>query len=314
MEKEYMKFVEAFRQKLRLELGLADEAVYFVKHGEKYAEDGDKLMVRSGICGTYLEERGIYIEALYEQYLKGYSVEEMVKILSAEFAVKKTAGYLNKLKELEDYDRVKESLFIRLLSFETDSSKLKDAVYRVIGDIALVLCYKVMESGEGLISCSVPGNYLKKWGRDAKTVFDAALENTARMSPPRIYEWIKMLAIDGYEGEELNSETKLNKELCGNCLSTKKKLNGAVSIFYPGVAEQIGKIFGEDYYIVATSQHEVMLHAVSTAELDCLSEALKSTIKETVSRDEHLTSSIYCYYRDNDCILPVEKSSLEMAV
>ena len=83
------------------------------------------------------------------------------------------------------------------------------------------------------------------------------------MYPPRIYRWDQMLFNPVYEGEEFMSpstEEAINQDLIGNCLTTAKKTNGAVAIFYPGVAERFAGVLDSDLYLVFTSVHEVMVH------------------------------------------------------
>lgn len=45
------------------------------------------------------------------------------------------------INDLEDYEKIKGKLFIRLLSAERNGEVLKDTIYHQVGDIALVLYY-----------------------------------------------------------------------------------------------------------------------------------------------------------------------------
>lgn len=307
MTKEYMEFVEELSQKLRMALGLEEEKVRFVKCGGKHAEDGDRLMVQFGTFGTDIGMCAIHVDEAFEEYLKGQSSTDIAKELVSDITSMKASGDFEKVIESGDYGKVKDNLFIRPFSLEKDLKVLKDAIYKTVGDIALVLCLRVRDDEEGLISCSVHRDFLDKWGLDKEKVFDEAMQNTARMWPPRVYNLLRMIIDEGYEGDEISSETIMGNDPYGNCLSTRKKLNGAVSIFLPGVAEAIGEIFGEDYYAVFTSKHEVMIHSISTVKVGALSEILKNTLEADTVEEDYLTSKIYRYYSDGNCILPVEE-------
>ena len=77
---------------------------------------------------------------------------------------------------------------------------------------------------------------LERRGKDRDEVFDEALVNTYFLSPPRIYQWEKMLFSESYEGDNfmnLLSDYPLRKGVMGNCLSTTKRTNGAAAVFLP---------------------------------------------------------------------------------
>lgn len=65
---------------------------------------------------------------------------------------------------------------------------------------------------------------------------------------------------------DIVSEHSLLKTAIGNCLSTSRKINGAVAVFLPGVAERIYDLLNSDFYIVFTSIHEAMIHNVESVK------------------------------------------------
>ena len=71
------------------------------------------------------------------------------------------------------------------------------------------------------------------------------------------------------------------KDAVGNCMSTRLKTNGAVAIFYPGVARTFcHKLGAEGLYLAFTSVHEVMLHDEESVEPENLKTILEETIEE----------------------------------
>ena len=214
----------------------------------------------------------------------------------------------DKLRQLKDYEQVKENLFIRLINFEKNKAELEKSFYKRNGDIALTLYMKVSDEDGMMTSFKVPLKYVDSWKLDKEEVFMKALKNTASMMPPKGYEWAKMLMNPDYDGEDICDPDYIPRsDAMGNCLSTKQKTNGAIAIFYPGVAEEYcHKMDTEDIYLVFTSIHEVMIHNAEMVEAEDLEAVLRDTMKEATPWDDVLTSHIYHYNVKSDQIEMLE--------
>lgn len=204
------------------------------------------------------------------------------------------------INDLEDYEKIKGKLFIRLLSAERNGEVLKDTIYHQVGDIALVLYYLAGEKDGYILSTKIKKHFPEQWGKDPDAVFEAALVNTYFISPPRIYHWEKMLFDKTYTGDnfmDLLETYQPNKGIAGNCLSTEKRTNGAAAIFLPGVARRLAELMEADLYLVFTSVHEVMVHSADMVYPEDLKDVLMDTIKKATPPEDYLTSSIYRYSR-----------------
>ena len=225
----------------------------------------------------------------------------------------KKADIYEKTRVIRDYEKTKPRLFIRLLNADKYSADLQDAVYKTLGDIALVLYMKVTEYEGCVTSTKIRQGMLEQWGKECDEVFKEAILNTYFMSPPRIYRWEQMIFNPEYEGESfmnLGDKCELKKDAMGNCLSTTKKTNGAVAVFLPGVAEQLAYMLDSDFYMVFTSVHEVMIHNDKFVEPEDLQCVLRDTIREATPKEDYLTSRIYQYNRETHkfiCVTPLEK-------
>lgn len=268
----------------------------------KFAEHEDAWEV----CGLYTQE-------LFKAYQEGSPMEEIMKEITDDLERVRKAKIYEKTKVLKDYEKTKKRLFIRLLNADKYAEELKDAVYKTLGDIALVLYMKVTEYQGCVTSTKIRQGMLEQWKKDSDEVFKEALLNTYFMSPPRIYRWEQMIFNPEYEGESfmnVGDNSKLTKEAMGNCLSTTKKTNGAVAVFLPGVAQRLAYLLDSDFYMVFTSVHEVMIHNdrnVEPADLQCV---LADTIKEATPKEDYLTSRIYQYNRESHkfiCVTPPDE-------
>lgn len=88
---------------------------------------------------------------------------------------------------------IKKDLFIRLLNLNRNKDELVHAVYRCIGDIAVVLYMRISESADGITSMKIRKEYLEEWGISREKILEEALINTMKMTPPRIYCWEKLI-------------------------------------------------------------------------------------------------------------------------
>ena len=213
----------------------------------------------------------------------------------------RAAGFFERTNNLNDYEKIKGDLFIRPLNRKLYEKELSKAVYKVIGEIALVLYMQVGKAENRIASMKIRRENLNEWGLSAETVFDTALLNTYFISPPRIYLWEEMLSNPDYSGEcfmDLNNDFQIDNYEVGNCLSTVRKTNGGVAIFLPGVAQRLAHLLNGDFYVVFTSIHEAMIHSVdSLYPPEDLERILKETIMEATPEEDFLTDKIYKYSR-----------------
>lgn len=169
----------------------------------------------------------------------------------------------------------------------------------------LVVYVRISAEENCVTSTKVREAMLNYWRKDhpelnTNDIFDEAIANTYRMTPPRIYKWEEMIFNREYTGDsfmESCDEDVISKDAMGNCLSTTIKTNGAVAVFLPGVAEHLAELLNSDFYMVFTSIHEVMIHNAKKVDPEDLKSVLTDTIRETVPEEDYLTSRIYKYNR-----------------
>lgn len=308
--KDYQGFVDGLRTAIIDHTGLDNGKVYFQKKGGQYTEKGDRLFVEfnmgkdsGGICGLFTEE-------LHAEHDSGRPMQDIVDAVLMELDKAVESGYMQKAGQMHSYDKVRDSLFIRPLNKEKHAGDLVRAVYRTEGDIALVLYLRLGEDENGITSVKVPRKQVKNWDVDEESALDAAMYNTCIMDPPRFYEWEKLLLDLGYGGTDFMGEEPgfaINLRPSGNCLSTKGRTNGAVALFYPGVAQRIAELMDDDFYAAFTSIHEVMVHKSDMVEPKELAEVLRETIREATLEEDFLSFSIYRYSRETGEFMIVQE-------
>lgn len=298
MENAYENFVETLRKKLIQETGYEEEMICYKKAEEHPPTSGDRLLLKRRQEEGVMEVCALYIEELYEQHQNGWTLEAIVQEVLSRLDAIANSECFEKSKNLCVYEKTKDDLFIRLMNVEKNKEKLKHAIFRTIGDIALVLYAHMGELDGCNTSVMIKRNIFEQWKQDELTVFNDALLNTYFISPPRIYCWEKLIYNINYEGENfmnLMFDQPLEKDVIGNCLSTTMRTNGAVAIFLPGVAQRLADLLGGGFYMVFTSVHEVMIHCKANAAPKTLREVLADTVRETTPEEDFLTYYIYEY-------------------
>ena len=298
MEMTYESFVETLRSELLEATGYDEEMICYKQETEYPPTSGDRLLLKRQRNEEIMEVCALYVQDLFREYQNGWSMEAIVREIVERLDAIARSECFQRSRNLEDYDKIKEDLFIRLLNIEKNQVELGDCIYRTIGDIALVLYARMGELNGSSASIKIKRHMLEKWEQEPKQVFEEALLNTYFISPPRIYCWEKLIFDPDYAGENfmnLLCDYKLKKDVLGNCLSTTIRTNGAVAIFLPGVAERIGQLMGGGFYMVFTSIHEVMIHNEKSADPEELKKVLEDTVNETTPPEDFLTYQIYHY-------------------
>lgn len=294
-------FAEELCRILRITAGLEKDRVHYKKSGDYPPTDGDRILVECEKNAGYTEVCGVYVEDLYEDYRSGIPMDQIISTVMKQLKSVKDSGIMKKMDDLHSYEAARGDLFIRLLNLERHEKGLSHAIYRTVGDIALVLYMRMGNIGGCPTNMKITRETADKWNVDAETVFQNALLNTFSISPPRIYCWEKLIFDENYDGENFMSplsDFQLRKDAVGNCLSTSSRTNGAVAVFLPGVARRLSELLGHSFYMAFTSIHEVMIHNDTQVEPDELREVLKETIRETTPASDVLSLKIYHYDKD----------------
>lgn len=309
MEKMYENFVEQLRRELLDATGYSEERIYYKEKEEYPPTADDRLILKQSEINGKAEICALYTKELYEAYRNGRPMEEIVKAVLVRLQRISQSGILQKARDMDDYEKMKDNLFVRLLNRVMYDAELEDVIYRELGDLAMVL-YVCMGEVDGCITSMKVKNYMvEEWGIDREEIFNHALLNTYFLTPPRIYCWEKLIFDSSYAGDNfmnLLSDYSIRTDALGNCLSTTKRTNGAVAVFLPGVAGRIAELMDDSFYIVFTSVHEAMLHSVSSTDPETLRQVLKETIRETTPSEDFLTFCIYQYDRHSGEFLMVD--------
>ncbi len=194
--------------------------------------------------------------------------------------------------DLEEYRTAEEYLILRVLPEEKIGTAEDDLILQRIGDIALVL-YCDMGSQDGMYrSFRVKRKMIGRWQMSDEEILDAALKNTCRKYPAVIYEhwqdYVQRNESFTYPGES----GELGDDLI---LTTECPVNGAIAMFYPGVAEALRRRTGE-VCIVPTGMDEVNIRRLEDLQPAKAVRALRELNREFA--DAKLSELLWVFDRE----------------
>lgn len=197
---------------------------------------------------------------------------------------------------INNYEAVKEHLIIRPLNYTDHQMELQNCIYRLNGDIALVLYIIFSNDRQGLNTSKIQKSTFREWNMDEDTVWENALMNTCAMAPPRLYA--NPLDADNApyaKGVFMTAEHPVKVHpLQVPMVTTTQQVNGAIALFYPGVQERIAEIMGGSYYVAFISIHECMIHRSGTVSPRQIRRHL-TDVNNAFSPEENLSRKIFYY-------------------
>ena len=131
-----------------------------------------------------------------------------------------------------------------------------------------------------------------------------AMRSAVRLLPAEFCSLPDMIRrITGIEVEAIRG---MQRECQMYVLTNSSKIQGAACMFYPHVLEMIGEILKEDFYILPSSIHEVIL--VPSDRIDNPSDLftmVEDANRTVVALGDILSDSVYYYNREKNQIVPV---------
>lgn len=193
----------------------------------------------------------------YQRLLdSGESMQDIGRYLSSQIEQRMTALPATPTTA----DDFKKGLYIQVINADVNRELLKDLPHDSWEDMAAVVRYQIPD-GENEISFLVTKNNMQQYQMSQGEVMEAAYKNTAAQEfclhkPEDIMREILQEqnipeeAIDLYLS---NTDSHLYM------LTNREQINGANALVCPEVLQNIYKKFGEPYYVLPSSTHELIL-------------------------------------------------------
>lgn len=291
----YVQFIEAIEKKIKKEVTEEKRVSIHTNMKNNGVKKRGIMVTEEGINISPT----IYLEEYYKQFLCGRTQDAIVKDILELYEKIRFQDSWKDGEKLKEYDRIKDKIVYRVIGRAANQELLREVPYKEYQDLAIVY-YVALEVDEyGIASMLVKNEHLKMWKIREEDLYYHACRNTREIFPCEFMQMKKILEeLLGFEEEEGPGEQMY-------ILSNEMRNYGAAALLYPDRLRMAGEVIGENYYILPSSVHEVILVAESEAPEKEELEALVKEMNETqVEEEEVLSNQVYYYDRKSGRLIP----------
>lgn len=291
---EYSKFEELILTNLQNEYTELEFQKFFV---DKMEGSYHSISVSKKSQDTLQVGMQINLDCLYSDFnRKQVGIDEILKQIRSQLDSfeKNSSEIRGKVENIMNFDKIKNGIMPRVVNKEK-ALKGKDIVIDIIEDLA---CLYYIDFDSNVIN--ITDNMLSLWGISRDTLKKVALQNlkekyTVAIIP--INELISEMLDD--ESIELGVETPLYVVLLKNDYEIYQ-YSAVIMVLAP----EIFKIpSGDDYYIIPSSEHEIILIPENIASRDEVRNMVEEVNSCAVSESDFLSNNIYQYDVDSKKII-----------
>lgn len=231
----------------------------------------------------------IYLEEYYEQFQRGESMENIIcHILELYYEVRFRKSW--EMDCLKDYEEVRKRVVMKLINREENLSLLKGIPYVSYLDFAVVF-YILLDARENeSATVTITNEHIKYWGVEKEELYEDAMKNS-----PHLLPWT-MKTMKQAIAEMLGTDVPKNDADNMYIVSNETKNLGASCILYPHVMEKVYERLGENFYILPSSIHEVIVIPESKSPMRTQLDCMIQEVNETQVEEEEVLSSHAYYY------------------
>lgn len=232
----------------------------------------------------------IYLDSYYERYKKGMILADVLCMMEGEY-------YLG-MKNAPDlphpevnYETVKNRIIMRLINYEKNAEILQECPYIRLYDLAISFRWLAHQDDIGISTALITHKEMEHWGITKEELYRDASLNTPRIFPAHFSTLQDIVEKSEYDIEPA--------DILLYIITNEQGINGATSILYRDLLEQIGRRLKSNYYLLPSSIHEMM---ICPDKEDISPSMLLSLVKEAnhmvVTMGEVLSDNIYYYDRE----------------
>ncbi len=265
--------------------------------GDEYSVRSTEVMKNNGVSYTgvvMMREADnmsptIYLEEMYRQYCVGTDMEKIVDGI-VELYREKVQNVNLDMAFFEDYEKVKDRIFHKLVNYEKNRKLLEDVPHFTWYDLAIVFYYALEEKVLGSASILIHNSHLAMWGKTAEELYETAEGNMRRNMPELLVPMYRL--VEEMTGLKMKEAASLDMYV----LTNQAKLNGASVMLYSQKIGELAEELGTDLLILPSSVHEVLL-LPDDSEHDFYRQMVREVNETQVEPEEVLSDHLYRYDR-----------------
>jgi len=246
------------------------------------------------------------LENYYDEYLHGKTLNYLAQEIHLDFYSKAKPEYLF-ANMIMDFEKVSPYICYKLVNPLYNKRECRNRPREKFLDLVKVYEIDVSEifGRESYCNVAIRNDLLEYWNCTVDELKQIAEENTPRIRRIDIKPLDKMLQSFGRVEPTLKSRKKKANKLY--VMSNRRGIEGASCMAYPEIVDVISKIVGDEYYIIPSSIHEVLI--LSTGENAITVEEMEALVNEVnrthVNMEERLNDHIYGQDKVRRKIVPI---------
>lgn len=263
----------------------------------------------------------IYVEPFYQEMCQGKPMNEVLGEIAETAWEAMERNHFSCLPDIENYEKVKEYLEVKIVNTRANRKELKGLVHRENEDLSLIPILKIpFPEQRACGNVKISNELMEFWEVNTDTIMEQAWENTRQKEPPTlrrledvIHELTTGYPLVGNLLTEMNPVQEGRRETA-YVLSNESRINGAVYLASPEIMEKLCGLFPEGFYLLPSSVHEIIVAPKGTdgsrKEMNPLQlgRMVRDINRTEIKREEILSDRVYEYDKENKKIRQVPES------
>lgn len=251
--------------------------------------------------GVLIEQEGsnvgptIYLEGFYQKYKEHSDLTEIVEELLSIYDSVKGTKVIEEC-QLDNYDVVKEKIVFKVVNYEKNKIMLEKIPHVRYLDLAIVF-YILLEAEEtGMATVLIKNEHIEMWKISLKHLYEVAIKNARTLLPAQFMSMRQVIGdlLQNESEEQVDVGERENEVMY--ILTNSFKNFGAACLAYPHVLEMIAELLHEDFYLLPSSVHEVIIVPESKAMEETEMNAMVVEINATQLEVEEVLSDHTYFY------------------
>ena len=233
----------------------------------------------------------VYLEPFYEEYTHASSFSNILVKISDIIQQNMPTENMDVQKFLK-WDDVKNMVISRMCSIERNKEFLSDKPYTKMEDMAVTYCLLISDRSEsGQATVAITNEMMKEYGIGLNILHERAMINNEVLQPVNIMSlsdvMLKMMGTFDDPADMDNPGGML-------ILSNVNGLYGSVNILNPDIMDRIAERIGQEFYILPSSVHEVLIYPKDEfIDYQELEEMVNEVNETQVAPEEVLSNHVY---------------------
>lgn len=239
----------------------------------------------------------IYLNSFLEAYENDMPMPDIVARVLDIYKRELPADNID-MNFFRDFEKVRDGICYRVINKERNRALLERIPHVDYLDLSICFFYAYRNETLGDGSILIYNNHAEAWKCNVSMLMQLARENTRRLYPTKLMNMEEI--INSFVGKQ---EGLCCRELPMYVLSNEQKVFGAGSMLYRDVLKQTAQLLQEDFYILPSSIHEVIVLPASAAgERKSMREMVREINSTQVAPEEVLSDNLYFYSRLEGCL------------